>query len=610
MAGIPGRFLKSFGVTMAFSIAVSLLVSFTLTPMLASRWLQARDDKPRNPDGSVRKYFLERGVDSVYRPIERFYQRILAFAMAHRWVIVLASVVTLGSCFPLASAAKKGFLPVNDEAQFEVSVRAPEGTSLNSTRLTGERIAREIRKLPDVESTLLTVGADDQRTTNLAKVYVKLTPPEKRALSQNQLMGVVRESIVSKQPRDLRIIISEVSAFSGGGFSTAKIQYTIAGPDLTALERYSGHIVETLKKVTGAVDVDTSLISGKPELGVFVDRARAADLGVDVADVSNALRLLVEGVQVSTYEEKGEQYEVHVRADQQYRADAAGLALLSVPSKTLASVPLADVVRIKPGAGPAQINRLNRRRQVAISANPAPGVGESTISDALKKIIDEEKMGAEYLAAPAGTTKETGRTFVNFLLAFGLSFVFMYLVLAAQFESWLHPITILISLPLTLPFAFLSVILFGQALDIYSALGILVLFGVVKKNAILQIDHTNHLRREGKPRLEAILEANRDRLRPILMTTLAFVAGMIPLVLSKGVGSGFNRATAGVVVGGQVLSLLLTLLATPVAYSLFDDASVKLRRLFRLKGSSELDTDVPAAGGAAAPGAAGMAGRA
>ncbi|MEO6601722.1 MAG: efflux RND transporter permease subunit [Polyangiaceae bacterium] len=583
MAGIPGRFLKSFGVTMAFSIGVSLVVSFSLTPMLASRWLK----KVVRHGG--KKPILERIVDVVYKPVERWYVGVLAFVMRHRWVVVLLAIATIGSCVPLAGAADKGFLPRNDEAQFNVSVRSPEGTSLAATQIVGERIARQIRKLTGVESTLTTVGDDDAVTQNLAHIYVRLVDPGLRKLDQDEMMDQVRREITSKQAADLRIVVSEVGAFSGGGFSTAKIQYTLSGPDLRKLEQYSDSIVTKFRKVPGAVDVDSSLITGKPEIGVYIDRARAADLGVQVVDVANALRLLVEGVQVSTYEERGEQYEVHVRAEPEYRADKQGLRLLTVPSSRLGFVPLSDVVELKNGSGPSAINRLNRQRQVAISANPAPGAGEGAIGDELKKIMEAEHMPADYKIASAGTTREMARTGQNFLLAFALSFVFMYLVLAAQFESWLHPITILISLPLTLPFAFISVILFHQQLDIYSMLGILVLFGVVKKNAILQIDHTNHLRREGMARLPAILQANRDRLRPILMTTLAFVAGMIPLVLSQGIGAGYNRATAGVVVGGQLMSLALTLLATPVAYSLFDDASNGLRRLFRLKRPGEFD---------------------
>ncbi len=573
LGGIPGRFLRSFGLTMAFSIAVSLVVSFSLTPMLTSQWLKPHVKGDQKPLG-------ERIVDVFYRPIERVYMAVLKFVMRHRWIIAVASLVTLGSCAPLAGAANKGFLPVNDEAQFEVVVRAPEGTSLAQTQLIGERIARELRDWPQVRMTLTTIGADTAAAQNVARIYVRLTNPEDRQESQNELMNRVRTQITAKQSKDLRISTQEVAAF-GGGFSTAKIQYTVRGPDLKKLEDITAQALEKLRKVPGAVDVDSTLISGKPELGVFIDRPRAADLGVSVQDTAAALRLLVDGDKVSAYEEKGEQYDVRVRAERQYRADALGLEMLTVPSQRLGLVPLRSVVDLKRGTGPAQINHLNRQRVVTLLANVAPGVSEGKVADSLKSILADMQLPPEYIAEPTGQTREMGKVMVSFVLAIVLSFIVMYLVLAAQFESWLHPITILLSLPLTLPFAFLSVIIFRQAIDLYSILGILVLFGVVKKNAILQIDHTNQLREHGMERLEAILQANKDRLRPILMTTLAFVAGMIPLVVSKGVGSAFNRATAGVVVGGQTLSLLLTLLATPVAYSAFDDLSALFRRVFK-----------------------------
>jgi hydrophobe/amphiphile efflux-1 (HAE1) family protein len=586
VAGIPGRFLASFGITMAFAVAVSLFVSFTLTPMLASVWL-----KKKIP-GEHRRTRLERVVDVVYRPIERVYVRLLGWSMRHRWVIVLACFAALFSTGPLAGKARKGFLPVDDRAQFEVQVRLPEGRSVAATEVIGERVARIIRGLPEVTATLVTIGDDDQRTPNLARVYVKLLPPDQRKITQDQLKARVRDQILPALPSDLRVSVADVNEF-GGGQSTARIQYILAGPDLKVLENATGRLIDKIKKVPGAVDVDSTLIVGKPELGVYVDREKAADLGVQVADIAQALQLLVGGQKVSTYEDRGEQYDVRLRATAEYRDDEDALRLLTVPSRKVGQVSLSDVVRIEPGTGPSTIRRYQRQRQVTFLANAAPGMSEGAISDEISRILKAEKLPAGFNVLPSGQTKLMQQTGISFVLGLLASLVFMYLILAAQFESWLHPVTILISLPLTLPFAILSVILFDQALDVYSFLGIFVLFGVVKKNAILQIDHTNQLRAEGQPRLEAILNANRDRLRPILMTTFAFVAGMIPLVTSKGIGAGFNRATAGVVVGGQLMSLVLTLLAVPVAYSLFDDASVRMRRFFRSRDAVSNDPPAP-----------------
>jgi multidrug efflux pump subunit AcrB len=489
-------------------------------------------------------------------------------------------VACLGALFatgPLAGKAKKGFLPVDDRGQFEVQVRLPEGRSLAATEVVGERVARLIREMPEVTATMLTIGDDDQRTPNLARIYIKLLPPDKRQISQDLLKARVRERILPNLSPELRVSVADVNEF-GGGQATARIQYLLAGPDLKILEQVNGRVLEKMKKTPGAVDVDSSLIVGKPELGVYVDRDRAADLGVQVADVALALQLYVGGQKVSTYAEGGEQYDVRLRASPAFRTDEDALQLLTVPSRKVGQVSLADVVSVRHGEGPSVIARYQRERQVTFLANAAPGVSEANVGDALKKILESETLPAGFRVRPSGQTKLMAETGLSFVLGLLASMVFMYLILAAQFESWLHPVTILLSLPLTLPFAILSVILFDQALDIYSFLGIFVLFGVVKKNAILQIDHTNQLRESGMPRLEAILKANKDRLRPILMTTFAFVAGMIPLVTSRGIGAGFNRATAGVVVGGQTMSLLLTLVAVPVAYSLFDDASAWLGR--------------------------------
>jgi hydrophobe/amphiphile efflux-1 (HAE1) family protein len=574
MPGIAGRFLKSFGLTMAFAIFVSMLVSFSLTPSLAARWLRARD----GAHAARRKPWIERAVDLFYGPIERAYMAMLRWVMRRRWVVLVASAVALGSCVPVASRLPSGFIPQDDQGQFEINLRAPEGTSIDATRLLAERVAGDVRRMEGVDRILYTVGEGDQAPSNVAKIYVILFDPEDRAIGQFALMQRVREQVLSKLPDDVRASAGELQLLSIGGFSTATVQVALQGPELERLAEYANRIRDRLAEVPGAVDVDNTLVVGKPEIRAEVDRERAAALGVQVSDIATTLQMFVGGLKVSSYAEGGEQYDVRMRADAHFRADEQTLATLGVPSTKVGAVPIRSVVTMKPGTGPAEIGRLGRQRQITISANSAPGVGDTAVQTALDRIIQEQHLPPGYSAVPVGRSKDVGNTAVGFLMVIGLGFVFMYLILAAQFESWLHPITILLTLPLTVPFAMLSLLLFGESINLYSGLGLLVLFGVVKKNAILQIDHTLHLRAQGRPRLDAILEANRDRLRPILMTTLAFVAGMIPLVRAHGIGSAQARTTGAIVLGGQTLSLLLTLLLVPVAYSLFDDVAAWRRR--------------------------------
>ncbi len=606
LTGIVGRFMSSFGLTSAAAIAVSLIVSFTLTPMLAARWIKpkkvsgsefpvsveegdeqseihgdgmlAGNSEHEQPETGNRKPETNESKDSwFYRRIDRSYTWLLKLSMRFRWLVVGLCALVIISIYPLYNYVGINFLPDEDESLFQISLRAPQGTSLAATQSILDRLARDIREqIPGVDNTLAFAGAGGAQP-NAGNINVRLAAVDRRDFSQTELINKTRE-ITKKYPKQYIIGVSGTSSIGaslgiGGRGGAGGIGFFISGPEMGKLDEYSQKLVDRLKQDANFRDADRSLDLSSPELQIGIDRAKAADLGVSTGDVAQALNVFANGQKVSSYSEGTDRFDVYVQADEPFRRRRDDLKNFTVTSTKGGLVNLDQLVTFTDNKSAASIARLNRQRQVTISASVAQTSSEADAVRILQQYARELNMGAEYQTGVTGQSKELARAVNSFALAFLLSFVFMYLILAAQFESFIHPVTILLTLPLSVPFALLSSLIAGQRLNIFSALGILLLFGIVKKNAILQIDHTNTLRARGMNRDDAIIQANRDRLRPILMTTIALVAGMIPLILGSGAGAATNRSIGILVVGGQSMCLLLTLLAVPVFYSLFDDAS-------------------------------------
>ncbi len=568
LGGIVGRFMSSFGLTSAAAIAISLIVSFTLTPMLAARWIKPVAHEPGREGG-------DRSRRGFYRHIDRFYTVLLQWSMAHRWLVVTVCVMVVVSIVPLYRMSGINFTPIEDESRFQISMRLPVGSSLAATQSLADRVSRDVlQNLPGVLAVQGNAGltGGGQGGNNSGNVFVRLKPIEERDVTQQELMVRARQ-LVQPYRKSAVISVQGTGGLTFVGGRGAQIQYALVGPDLAKLDQYSAKGTAAMDQNPVLVDIDRSFQPGLPELRLNIDRKRAADLGVRVQDVSQTVNALIAGQDVSTFNAASDQYEVVLKAQDSFRRTPESIASATVRTTSGELVQLRNLVSFNEGSGPASIDRLNRQRQITISANPAPGIAQGEGQAALEAAFASLDMEPGYKLVTSGQSRELGRAAYYFAIAFALSFVFMYMVLAAQFESFIHPITILLTLPLAVPFGLAASLLFRQQLNIYSALGVLLLFGIVKKNAILQIDHTIGLRAKGLPRDEAIMQANRDRLRPILMTTMALVAGMLPLCLGSGPGAETNRSIGLLVAGGQSLCLLLTLLAVPVFYSLFDDAA-------------------------------------
>jgi len=560
MGGMVGRFLRSYGLTVAFAIMVSLLVSFTLTPSLSARFL-----KSSKPDTKKRT-----SKDSIfYSVIDRTYGVMIRFSLRHRWIIAISGLFIIFSTLLLLPKVGKDFIPSSDQNEFAVAVKAPEGTSLSAMDKITHDIENEIRKLRGVKSLLTTIGEGTGAGVNEGEIYVRMVDLKERKFSQFDVMNDARK--VLKAYPSLRIAVQEVGAISGGGFKHSLVNFNIRGPELKNLELYSEKIKEEMKTIPGIVDVDTSLDIGKPELKVKIDRDRASSLDVKVSDIAETLRSMISGEEdITKYKEGDELYEVRLRVEKEDRNNPVAISELFVASEDKRLIRLDNLASLIEEPGLAQIDRQNRQRQVTLLAN-LQGKPLGYAVDEINGIVRRLNLPPGYVTDFSGRAKVQAEAFSNFAIVFLLSIIFMYMVLAAQFESFLYPIIILLSLPLCVPFALISLLVTNGTLNIYSILGIFMLFGVVKKNAILQIDYTNTLRRLGMERNKAILEANHVRLRPILMTTITLVTAMLPIAFGKGAGAESRASMAIVIVGGQSLCLLITLLMTPVAYSIFDD---------------------------------------
>jgi HAE1 family hydrophobic/amphiphilic exporter-1 len=561
MGGIVGRFMASFGLTSAAAIAISLLVSFTLTPMLAARWIEEAPDHQKHDDSR----------HGFYGVIDRVYTRLLEVSMAHRWAVVVLCLLVVASTVPIFRTLGVNFVPDEDESRIQVSARLPVGSSLAATQSLLDEIARQLRtQVPAVTDTLAIAGFGGGQASQ-GTVFVRLAPPDQRP-PQQALVAQARRLVQPYRTRAVMSVQGSAGIRSIGGRG-APIQYALVGPDLAKLDQYTAKALQTIDKSAHVVDADRTFLPGRPELRIDIDRRRAADLGIRVEDVSQTVNALMAGQRVTTFNAASDQYDVVLKAQDAFRRTPDTLGDATVRTAGGQLVELRNLVSFERGEGPASIDRLNRQRQIGIMANYAAGSSQAAAQADIEAAFAKVGMEPGYHLVTSGQSQELGRAAYYFAIAFGLSFVFMYMVLAAQFESFIHPVTILLTLPLSVPFGLLALAVFGQSLNIYSALGVLLLFGIVKKNAILQIDHTIGLRAKGMPRYAAIVLANRDRLRPILMTTLALVAGMLPLCFGRGPGAATNKSIGLLVVGGQSLCLLLTLLAVPVFYSLFEDVA-------------------------------------
>jgi HAE1 family hydrophobic/amphiphilic exporter-1 len=563
MSGIIGRFFLQFGLTVVYATIFSIVVSFTIVPMLAARFIKPQaSDRDPHAQGFVAR--IGEKWDAFYDSLAKSYRGVLDWVLEHRRrVIPTAAAVFIGSLFLFRFVGGE-FMPRIDQNVAVVSMKLPPGTSLERTREAASRVSEIIKNHPEVEGVLVKVGGS-QRGVEEASIIARLVEPSKRTYNATEFINVLRPELAGIPDAEI-MVSAEVGV---AGFSEADLVIDILSPDQTALDAIADSVRAIFHRVPGLVEIQTSRKAGKPEIAVLPRRHQLAEQGLSAAEIGSLMRAAYEGVEAGVYREKGEEYDVKVKYAEADRKDPAFIADMPMPSRTGAALPLSDLGDVTQRFGESQIMRKDKQRQIEVTANIASG----SLSG-VRRMIDSE---LEKIQVPSSVTVKYGgsaevqdESFASIFTALILAIVLLYIVMAAMMESFVHPFTIMLTLPLALVGVAMALFFSGTTINIFSLMSVVMLTGIVVNNAILMLDYTSQLRKQGMKIREALLEASSTRLRPIIMANLAIVVGMVPQIFGGSEGAELRTPMAVVQIGGVLVSAFFTLFIIPVAYIMID----------------------------------------
>jgi HAE1 family hydrophobic/amphiphilic exporter-1 len=565
MNGIVGQFFKQFGLTVAFAVAFSLFVALTLTPMLSAYWLKAGHGQVAAPKGKKGwlRLLLDR-FEAGFQEFQHFYRRILTWALTHPKKLVAIAVLSLFANGLLLPFLGSEFQPTYDSGEFNITMNAPAGTSLEKMRELVKPVEAQVLAIQERESSYLIIGSGGQ--AGKATMGVKLVPSGERSRSMDKIMDELRLHF-----RDIGRLKVTVTNNQGMGRGDSRpVQIALRGPELDKLNQMAQQLVEKIRQIPGTTDVDVSAEQSSPEIQVAVDAVRVSDAGLDTTTVATTIQMAFLGTTTrNEFNPSDKDYQIRVQLEEQGRRSLDDVANLLIASKTGNFVRLGDIANVTLSSGPTQIDRESRQRQVIVYANVV-GVSAGDITTKVKELMPGMNLPLGYSYKFVGQAQTMQDSFMEIGKALLLAVVLIYMVLAAQFESFIHPFTIMLSLPFSLTGAILGLLIAGQTMNIISLIGVIMLMGLVTKNAILLVDYANQLRQQGMPIIDALIEAGVVRLRPILMTTAAMIFGMMPIALGIGSGAEMRQSMGVVLIGGLITSTMLTLVVVPAVYLLIE----------------------------------------